>query len=67
MIVNTDLSAFKLSAMLYLVLNCLQIRINVYKTPRGRSSANVPAPEAVTHVPELLVQAAGREAEFALS
>lgn len=53
--------------MLYLVLNCLQIRINVYKTPRGRSSANVPAPEAVTHVPELLVQAAGREAEFALS
>lgn len=28
---------------------------------------SVPAPEAVTHLSELLVQAAGREAESALS
>lgn len=50
--------------MLYLGLNCLQIRINVCETPRGRSCGSVPAPEAVTHVSELLVQAA---AESALS
>lgn len=37
------------------------------ETPQGRSCANVPAPEAITHLPELLVQAAGREAESALS
>lgn len=37
------------------------------ETPQGRSCANVPAPVAITHLPKLLVQAAGREAESALS
>lgn len=41
--------------MLYLGLNCLWIGINVPETMQGRSCANFHAPEAVIHLPALLL------------